>query len=76
VQYGQVIDPLKLKIFTNLKLDKINKIIVDDMQQTNLDKIYAVGNCCNYSNRPGTISMGCGEAALAINVIVNQKKTI
>ncbi|MDR2846854.1 MAG: NAD(P)/FAD-dependent oxidoreductase [Mycoplasmataceae bacterium] len=74
VQYGQTIDVHGLNIFENLKLDETNKIIVDQAQKTNIPHIYAAGNSCNYTNRPGTIITGHGEVAIAINCIVNEKK--
>jgi thioredoxin reductase (NADPH) len=74
VQYGQNININHLNFLSNLQLDQIKKIIVNQSQETNLKNVFACGNACNYPNKPGTIISGMGEIAVAINTIVQKLK--
>ncbi len=50
----------------NLELDG-NKIIVDSMQATNIEGIFAIGDICTYDGKAALIINGFGEAPIAIN---------
>lgn len=50
----------------NLELDG-NKIIVDSMQATNIEGIFAIGDICTYPGKAALIINGFGEAPIAIN---------
>lgn len=50
----------------NLNLEG-NKIIVDSMQATNIDGIFAIGDICTYEGKAALIINGFGEAPIAIN---------
>ncbi len=44
-----------------------NKIIVDSMQATNIEGIFAIGDICTYPGKAALIINGFGEAPIAIN---------
>ncbi len=50
----------------NLELNG-NKIIVDSMQATNIEGIFAIGDICTYPGKAALIINGFGEAPIAIN---------
>lgn len=50
----------------DLELDG-NKIIVDSMQATNIEGIFAIGDICTYPGKAALIINGFGEAPIAIN---------
>lgn len=73
VQYGQKYNNNLKDVISDLKVDETNRFVVDRIQQTNLKNIFAVGNCCNYENRVNLISLGYGEAAIAVMYIANKE---
>lgn len=71
VQYGQKYNNNLREVVPSLKVDEVNRFVVDGNQQTNLKNVFAVGNCCNYPHRPNLISLGYGEVARAIMYIAD-----
>ncbi len=72
VQYGQKFNT-NLDIFKAINKSQLNQFIVNENMQTNFSNIFAIGNCCDYPNRPNLISLGFGEAAKAIMYIVSKE---
>lgn len=65
VQYGYITN---LKALENLDIefgDK-NKIIVNRDMSTNMDGVYAIGDCITYPSRQDLIITGMGEAPIAV----------
>lgn len=50
-----------------LNIEK-NQILVDHLYRTNLDRIFAVGDVCNFEGKLKLIATGVGEAASAVCV--------
>ena len=74
VQYGQKINTSLPACYQNIKHNEFGKFIVDRYQQTNIENVYAVGNCCFYPNRGNLIIIGHGEAATAVLEILRKLK--
>ena len=74
VQYGQKINTQLPSCYKNVKHNEFGKFIVDRYQQTNIENVYAVGNCCFYPNRGNLIVIGHGEAAVAVLDILRKLK--
>jgi thioredoxin reductase (NADPH) len=76
VQYGQEIKNSTIgNLIKTIKIDKENKIIVDRLNQnTNIKNIYSVGDACTYLNKKRNITIGFGEAAVAINDIISKNQ--
>ncbi|MCF0108472.1 MAG: NAD(P)/FAD-dependent oxidoreductase [Bacilli bacterium] len=74
VQYGQKINTDLPAVYKSIKHNEFGKFIVDRYQQTNIENVYAVGNCCFYPNRGNLIVVGHGEAAVAVLEILRKLK--
>jgi thioredoxin reductase (NADPH) len=60
VQYGHKVESNKYTYLCKLKLEN-GKIIVNTKQMTNIENIYACGDCCSYKNKQLTIAAGMKE---------------
>lgn len=76
VQYGQKNVPFDIDFFKNIEKTNINKIIVDQNQQTNIKNIYAVGDATFYKNKANTIVTAVGESTKVIWNIHKENKKI
>lgn len=77
VQYGQKNVPFSIDFFKNIEKNNINKIIVDQNQQTNLKNVYAVGDSTFYKNKANTIVTAVAESTKVIwNIHKENKKNI
>lgn len=65
VQYGYITD-LKALDNLNLEFGEKNKIITNRDMSTNIEGIYAIGDCITYPGRQDLISCGFGEAPIAV----------
>jgi len=74
VQYGQTFDLKAAQTLKDFNKNQANRILVDQTQLTNIDRVYAIGNICCYPSKSYTIISAHGEASRAINDIVNRIK--
>lgn len=74
VQYGQKNVPFTIDFFENIEKTNINKIIVNQNQQTNLPNVYAVGDATFYKNKANTIVTAVAESTKVIWDIYKENK--
>lgn len=74
VQYGQKNVPFTIDFFENIEKTSINKIIVNQNQQTNLPNVYAVGDATFYKNKANTIVTAVAESTKVIWDIYKENK--
>lgn len=61
-----------------LALDN-DEVVINQRTETNLPGIYAIGDCATYGGKVKLISVGFGEAAIAVNhaaVLIDPKKRV
>jgi thioredoxin reductase (NADPH) len=73
VQYGLAINNSISTLFPKLRL-KNDAILVNKDFSTNIQNIYAAGDCCMYHNKIKRIISGISEITLIINSILFKKK--
>lgn len=76
VQFGQQIIKNKFKNI-NLNIDHLNRIVVNYEFKSNVEGIYAAGDCCYYPTKTRSVISGIFEAMQAIiNIekIINNRK--
>lgn len=67
VNYGFLTNPNQL--IENLTINRIGRILVSREMQTNIDGLYAAGDGADYEGKVPLLSVGFGEAVIAINAI-------
>lgn len=74
--YGIAPNPVQLPSFDeNIEL-QANKFKVNINFQTNVNRIYAIGQACIYPNRPNLIVVAQAEASIAIKTIANELRKL
>ena len=65
VQYGQIANPINIKILNDLEKEK-GKYKIDINQKTSHKNIYAIGDATHYNCKPNTIITACADATKAV----------
>lgn len=75
VQYGQIISKNEISFLDQIEKNEIKKILVDQNQRTNIENVYAIGDCTFYNNKPNTIVTAAADGTRAIwDIYKNNKK--
>ncbi|MDE7112237.1 MAG: NAD(P)/FAD-dependent oxidoreductase, partial [Malacoplasma sp.] len=72
VQYGQIANPINIKILNDLEKEK-GKYKIDINQKTSHKNIYAIGDATHYNCKPNTIITACADATKAVWHIAKNK---
>lgn len=67
VNYGFLIEDDA--IVPGLELTRNHRVVVSRTMVTNIDGLYAAGDCCDYEGRVPLIAVGFGEAIIAVNAM-------
>lgn len=74
VQYGQINNINKIDFFNQIEKNELNRFKVDINQKTNINNLFAIGDCIQYKGRSRTIVNGLGDGSKVIWYIYKEIK--